>query len=294
MGSSAKMRYAGDGGAGSTHASRVNMSGIETMTGMAASVAAHPRRIDIGPGVQRPNFTFKGVTLRIKERGRTVKIFDDMSATFARGRNLVVLGNRDAGIKPLVRLLTGMENPRVGQISRNVRMSWPMNFSGHISTDFSMRENALFIARLYGENTRSVSEFVREMLSITKEYDQPLSNLSSEMRRYFPLAVVLAIEFDCYILDKSVVISNKEFKARWEAALAERLRTADLIQITNKVKFIHSCHEIGAILEDGKLRMMASVAAAIAAFNEKASEPDMDDADDEPEDEGDDERNALF
>jgi capsular polysaccharide transport system ATP-binding protein len=288
------MRYAGDGGAGSTHASRVNMSGIETMTGKAASVAAHPRRIDIGPGVQRPNFTFKGVTLRIKERGRTVKIFDDMSATFPRGRNLVVLGNRDAGIKPLVRLLTGMENPRVGQIARNVRMSWPMNFSGHISTDFSMRENALFIARLYGENTRSVSEFVRDLLSITKEYDQPLSNLTSEMRRYFPLAIVLAIEFDCYILDKSVIISNKEFRARWEAALAERLRTADLIQVTNKAKFVHPCHEIGAILEDGKLRVMNSVAAALAAFNEKATEADMEDTDDESEDEGDDERNALF
>lgn len=269
------------------------MSDIETMTGMAAPVAAHPRRIDIGPEAQRPNFTLKGVTLRIKERDQSVKIFDEMSATFPRGRNVVVLGNRDSGIKPLVRLLTGMENPRVGRISRNVRMSWPMNFSGHISNDFSMRENALFIARLYGESTRSVSNFVRDMLGITKEYDQPLSNLAPEMKRNFPLVLVLAIEFDCYILDKSVMISKKELKVRWEAALAERLRTADLIQVANKVKFVHPCHEMGAILEDGKLRMM-SVAAAIAAFNEKPSEPDMDDFNDETEDEGDDERNALF
>lgn len=294
MGSFAKIGYAGTrrrrlGGAHS----RVTMVNIDTMTGRSASVAAHPRRIDLGPEAQRPNFTLNGVTLRIKERGRTVKIFDDMSATFPRGRNTVVLGNRDSGIKPLIRLLTGMENPRIGQISRNVQMSWPMNFAGHISTDFSMRENALFIARLYGESTRSVSEFIREMLGIGKEYDQPMSNLPPDQKRYFPLALVLAIEFDCYILDKSVVISNKEFKARWEAALAERLRTADLIQITNKVKFIHPCHEMGAILEDGKLRMM-SVAAAVAAFNEKPSEPDMDDLEDETEDEGDDERNALF
>ncbi len=274
---------------------RVNMSGIETMTGSAAPVAAHPRRIDLGPGPLRPNFAFKGVTLRIKERGRTVKIFDDLSATIPRGRNVVILGNRDAGIKPLIRLLTGMENPRVGQITRNVRMSWPMNFAGHIVNDFSMRENALFIARLYGESTRSVSTFIRDLLEIgNKEYDQPLANLTSELRRYFALAIVLATEFDCYILDKSVAISNKQFRPRWEAALAERLRTADLIQVTNKVKFIHPCHEMGAILEDGKLRMMATVAAAVAAFNEKASEPDMDEVEDETEDEGDDERNALF
>jgi capsular polysaccharide transport system ATP-binding protein len=274
---------------------RVNMSGIETMTGSADSVAAHPRRIDLGPGPLRPNFAFKGVTLRIKERGRTVKIFDELSATIPRGRNVVILGNRDAGIKPLIRLLTGMENPRVGQITRNVRMSWPMNFAGHIVNDFSMRENALFIARLYGESTRSVSTFIRDLLEIgNKEYDQPLANLTSELRRYFALAIVLATEFDCYILDKSVAISNKQFRPRWEAALAERLRTADLIQVTNKVKFIHPCHEMGAILEDGKLRMMATVAAAVAAFNEKASEPDMDVVEDETEDEGDDERNALF
>ena len=273
--------------------SQVNMASIDTMTGKAAPVAAHPRRIDFGSAPQRPNYTFKGVTLRIKERGRTVTVFDDMSATLPRGYNLVVLGNRDAGVKPLVRLLTGMENPRIGQISRNVRMSWPMNFSGHISSDFSMRENALFIARLYGENTRSVSEFVRDMLGITKEYDQPLSNLSPDLRKYFPLAIVLAIDFDCYILDKSAIISNKDFKLKWEAALAERLRTADLIQVTNKSRFVHPCHEMGAILEDGKLRLM-SVPAALSLFKEKASEPDMDDAEDENEDEGDDERNALF
>jgi capsular polysaccharide transport system ATP-binding protein len=274
--------------------SQVVMSRIGTMTGMASAVAAHPRRIDLGPGPLRPNFTLKGVTLRIKERGKFVKVFDDMSAEFPRGRNLLVLGNRDAGIKPLVRLLTGMENPRVGRVSRNVRMSWPINFTGHISLDFSMRENAMFIARLYGENTRSVSEFIRDMLGITKEFDGPLSNLTSETRKYFPLALVLAIEFDCYILDKSVLISNKEFRARWESALAERLRTADLIQVTNKVKFAHPCHEMGAILEDGKLRMMNTAAAAIAAFNEKASEPDMDDLDDDSEDDGDDERSALL
>ncbi len=270
------------------------MSRIGTMTGMASAVAAQPRRIDLGPGPHRPNFTLKGVTLRIKERGKTVKVFDDMSAVLPRGRNLLVLGNRDAGVKPLIRLLTGMENPRIGQVSRNVRMSWPVNFSGHISTDFSMRENAMFMARLYGENTRSVSEFIRGMLGVTKEFDGPLTNVSPDNRKYFPLALVLAIEFDCYILDKSVLISNKEFKARWEAALAERLRTADLIQVTNKVKFAHSCHEMGAILEDGKLRMMNTAAAAIAAFNEKPSEPDMDDLDDDNEDDGDDERSALL
>jgi len=270
------------------------MSRFGTMTGTASAVAGHPRRIDLGPGPHRPNFALKGVSLRIKERGKFVRVFDDMSAEFPRGRNLLVLGNRDAGVKPLIRLLTGMENPRIGHVSRNVRMSWPINFTGHISIDFSMRENAMFIARLYGENTRSVSEFIRGMLGITKEFDEPMGNLTSENRKYFPLALVLAIEFDCYILDKSAMISNKEFKARWEAALAERLRTADLIQVTNKVKFVHPCHEMGAILEDGKLRVMGTAAAAIAAFNEKASEPDMDDLDDDNEDDGDDERSALL
>lgn len=270
------------------------MSRIETMTGTLESGSAHPRRIDLGSGPLRPNFTFEGITLRIKERGRFVKVFDEMSATFPRGRNLLVLGNRDSGVKPLVRLITGMENPRVGRVSRNVRMSWPMNFIGHINQEFSMRENAMFIARLYGESTRSVSHFIRELLQIGKEYDTPLSKANPEFKRMFPLALVLAIEFDCYILDKAVSISNKEYRERWEAALAERLRTADLVQVTNKGKMAHPCHEMGAILEDGKLRMMATAAAAIAEFQEKASEPDMEDMEDELEDDGDDERNALL
>ena len=61
--------------------------------------------------------------------GRKV-VLDDITAVFAPGRNLGILGVNAAGKSTLLRLIAGSEMPDRGRITRYGRVSFPLGFSG--------------------------------------------------------------------------------------------------------------------------------------------------------------------
>lgn len=249
--------------------------------------APSPRRRDLaGSGRLRPNFLFENVTFVGRERGRRRTFFDGVVGALPRGRNAGVLCADPAAAEALVRMLTGMERPTSGKLARNVRMSWPMRFAGYLMTEATLRENSLFIARLYGEDTRAVAAFIRDVIGIGPEFEKPLSKVSADLKRKLAMTMALAVEFECYILDGVMSVRDDAFMERWTAALHERLRSADLIQISNKKRGLLDGHEMGATVEDGRLRIFDTVEAAIDAFHElegRAMDLDVDTA---PLDEG--------
>jgi len=231
--------------------------------------APSPRRRDLaGSGRLRPNFLFENVTLVGRERGRRRTFFDGVVGALPRGRNAAVLCSDPAAAEALVRMLTGMERPNSGKLARNVRMSWPMRFAGYLMTEATLRENSLFIARLYGEDTRAVAAFIRDVMAIGPEFDKTLSEVSQDLKRKLAMTMALAVEFECYILDGTMTVRDEAFIERWTAALHERLRTADIVQISNKKRGLLDGHEMGATVEEGRLRIFDTVEAAIDAFHE--------------------------
>jgi len=246
-----------------------------------------PRRIDLD-GTEKPNFVLRDITLTVRHRAKLVRMFDRLSAVFPRGRNVAVLGDVDDGAAHLIRLLTGVENPRFGSIDRNVKMSWPMSFFKYLMPDFSLRENVVFIARLYAHDTRYVANFVRDLMQITTEFDRRVLELSAEQRKMFALSLSLAIEFECYILGAPMNARDEGFVSRWNAALDDRLRTADIIHVINQKRSVLTCMEEGGILSGGKIVFYESVQAAVEAYKEKSGKRrslDDDDDDDMDDDE---------
>ena len=75
-------------------------------------------------------------------------------------RNIGVLGANGAGKSTLLRLIAGTELPTRGVIRRKGRISWPLGFASGFNGTMTGRENAQFLARIYGEDTERVLEFV--------------------------------------------------------------------------------------------------------------------------------------
>jgi len=222
--------------------------------------------------VLRPNFTLEAVKLVGRDRGRKVTVFDGLSAVFPRGRNVAVFCDGKLGAESLVRLLTGLERPQSGKISRNARMSWPMSFAGYLMPDCTMRENTLFLARLYGEDTRQVAAFVRDLLEVTVEFEKKISEIPPELKKKLAATIVLAMDFDCYILDGTIGVRDDDFLDRWERVLEARLRTADVVQITTRRRGLLGCHEVGALLQGSTVQFYPTVEAALSEFTESGEE----------------------
>jgi capsular polysaccharide transport system ATP-binding protein len=196
------------------------------------------------------------------------QVLDDTSAAFPAGHNFGILGANGAGKSTLLRLLAGAELPDRGAIRRDVRVSFPLGFGGAFHGALSGRENAEFIARIYGAGVRQTVRFVDEFAELREYFAMPVSSYSSGMRARLAFAASLAIEFDVYLIDEVTEVGDERFRARCAAAFRERLRHADIILATHNHQTIRQYCDRGAVLAGGRLQLFDEIAGAFACYRE--------------------------
>ena len=113
--------------------------------------------------------------------GRKI-VLDNSSATFESGHNFGILGVNGAGKSTLIRLLAGSELPDRGAVRRYGRVSFPLGFGGTFHGALSGRENAAFIARIYGAVMRAAIGYVEEFAELGEYFDMPVNTYSAGMR----------------------------------------------------------------------------------------------------------------
>ncbi len=194
------------------------------------------------------------------------KVLDDVSVRFPRGHNIGILGVNGSGKSTLIRLLCGIESPDKGTIRRNVRLSWPLGFSGGFQSSLSGRENAEFIARIHGVPVKPFVEFARNFSELGHYFEMPMKSYSSGMRARFAFAVSLAADFDCYLVDEVTAVGDKRFKDRYREAFAERKERANIIMVSHNPSTIRRDCDMGAVLHQGSLTLYDDVEEAIAEY----------------------------
>jgi capsular polysaccharide transport system ATP-binding protein len=198
------------------------------------------------------------------KRGKKI-ILDRFSGEFPRGRNIGLLGRNGAGKSTLIRMIAGAEYPDRGTIRRNARISFPLGVVG-LKGNLTARENCRFVARIYGLDVRAVERFVEEFCELGRYYDMPLMTYSSGMRSRVTFAISMAADFECYLLDEVLSISDRALKARASAIFAEKRKSASIILVSHSVNEIRKMCDLGAVLVDGELRLYENVEDAIKEY----------------------------
>jgi len=208
------------------------------------------------------------VTKTYRTRKGPHTVLDDISVHLPAGRNVGILGVNGAGKSTLLRLLSGVEKPDSGVIRNNVRLSWPLGFRGGFQGKLSGRENAKFVARIYGAEVQPFIEFVEQFSELGKFFDQPIYTYSSGMRARFAFAVSLAADFDCYLVDEATAVGDQRFKDRYRQAFEERKQRADILMVSHNPETIRRDCDMGAVLHQGKITLYDDVEEAIDAYME--------------------------
>jgi capsular polysaccharide transport system ATP-binding protein len=210
--------------------------------------------------------TFEDVSKAYKTRAGTKRIVDGLSCVIPQGTNLGILGGNGAGKSTLMRLIAGTEEPDRGRIRRSRRVSFPLGFSGTFAGSLSGRENAIFLARVYGAATQYVVEFAEDFAEIGAYFDEPVSTYSSGMRSRLAFGVSMAIDFDVYLVDEVTAVGDVTFQEKCRIALTERFAYADVIMISHSPETLKEYCNCGAVLHQGELAFYATVDAANAAY----------------------------
>ena len=190
-------------------------------------------------------------------------ILDRASFRVDLGESLGILAPNGTGKTTMIRMMAGLEKPDEGEIRRTCRVSFPPGFMGGVISKISARENARFIARMYGIDPDYVESFCRWLCGLDEYFDQPIGTYSSGMRSRFTFSLMLALDFDMYLIDEGMPNSTDvEFNKKAGELLAERLRTTTIIIVSHQAQILEKFARKAAVLMDGKLHMFETLEEA--------------------------------
>ena len=198
------------------------------------------------------------------------QVLDNVSATFPSGQNVGILGLNGAGKSTLLRVIGAVEPADCGTIQKDVRVSWPIAFSGAIHTNLTGRENARFVARIYGKSIKTVEQFAETFTELGPYFDMPANTYSTGMRARLAFAISIAADFECYLVDEITSVGDMRFTLKYRRAFRERLKKASLVMVSHNPQTIRDYCDIGAILHKGKLQMFDTIAEAMDEYEQIA------------------------
>jgi capsular polysaccharide transport system ATP-binding protein len=195
-------------------------------------------------------------------KGRKV-ILDRASFRIEPGNSLGILARNGAGKTTIINMIAGLEKPDEGRILRDARISFPLGFMGGLVTRHTATENARYIARLYSLDPDYVEAFCRWMAGIGDYFDMPVGTYSQGMRARFSFSLMLALEFDYYLIDEGMPnTTDVEFNKRAGAMLRDRLKNATVVIVSHQAGTLEKFARSAAVLHNGQIYMFETLEEA--------------------------------
>ena len=195
-------------------------------------------------------------------------ILDRASCRVELGNSLGILAPNGTGKTTVINMMAGLEKPDEGSIRKSCRISFPLGFMGGVVNKHTGRENARFIARLYGIDPDYMEAFTRWLTGISEYYDMPVGTYSSGMRARFSFALLLALQFDIYLIDEGMPgTTDAEFNRKAGSILRERLEQATVIIVSHQASTLEKFCKSAAVIRDGQFVMFDTLEEAKAIYD---------------------------
>lgn len=180
-------------------------------------------------------------------------ILDRVSFRIELGNSLGILAPNGTGKTTLINMMAGLEKPDEGRIRRSSRVSFPLGFMGGVVGRLSAKENARYIARLYGLDPDYVEAFTRWLCGLNEYYDMPIGTYSAGMRSRFTFSLLLALEFDIYLIDEGMPnTTDAEFNRKAGNVLRQRLENSTVVIVSHQAQTLEKFCRSAAVLMNGK------------------------------------------
>ncbi len=181
-------------------------------------------------------------------------ILDGASFEVREGMNLGILAKNGTGKTTVINMMAGLEKPDDGKITRNCSVSFPLGFMGGLNTKHSATENVRYIAALYSLDPDEVEAFCRWLCDIEEYFDMPIGTFSQGMRSRLALSLMLAMNFDLYLIDEGMPsTTDVGFNRRAGSVMRERFESSTLVIVSHQADILAKFCRSAAVLHDGKL-----------------------------------------
>lgn len=190
-------------------------------------------------------------------------ILDRASFRVELGNSLGILAANGTGKSTIINMMAGLIRPDEGRILRSSRISFPLGFMGGVIGKHTATENARYIARLYGLDPDYVESFCRWLCGLEEYFDMPLAIYSAGMKARFSFSLLLALEFDIYLIDEGMpATTDVEFNRKAGSLLRDRLKDATVVIVSHQPQTLEKFCRSAAVLKNGQLYMFETLEEA--------------------------------
>lgn len=190
-------------------------------------------------------------------------ILDRASFRVELGNSLGILAPNGTGKTTIINMMAGLEKPDEGKITRTSRISFPLGFMGGVVNRHTATENSRYIARLYGLDPDYVEAFCRWLCDIAEYFDMPVGTYSQGMRARFSFALMLAMEFDIYLIDEGMPsTTDVNFNRKAGSILRDRLKSATVVIVSHQAQTLEKFCRSAGVLKNGQLYMFDTLEEA--------------------------------
>lgn len=195
-------------------------------------------------------------------------ILDQACFRVEHGHSIGILAPNGTGKTTIVNMMAGLEKPDEGEVKRTSRISFPLGFMGGVVSKHTARENCRYIARLYSLDPDYIEAFCRYVCGLDEYFDMPIGTYSSGMGARFTFALMLALEFDIYLIDEGMPSSTDvEFNRKAGSILKDRLKTATVVVVSHQPETLEKFCRSAAVLKNGKLIAFDTLEEAKRLYN---------------------------
>ncbi len=206
---------------------------------------------------------FENVSKSFWTGKRRKVILDRASFRVELGNSLGILAANGTGKTTIINMMAGLEKPDEGRVTRSSRISFPLGFMGGVVSSHSATENARYIARLYGLDPDYVESFCRWLCGLEEYFDMPLAIYSAGMKARFSFSLLLALEFDIYLIDEGMpATTDVEFNRKAGSLLRDRLKDATVIVVSHSPATLEKFCRTAGVLKNGQLYMFETLEEA--------------------------------
>ena len=230
---------------------------------MTAWFGAAPRSVE--PTADRSIAAFDLVQEFDTARGPH-RVLDGVSFRVGPGERLAVVGSNGAGKSTLIKILSGLRRPTSGHVHRGLTMSWPLALGGGFEGEMTGYDNLRFIARIYGAPLDQTYDFVMDFSELGASIREPVRFYSDGMRMRLALALSLAIDFECLLIDEVLMVGDQRFQEKFMRELFETRRQCGMILAVHGMDIVQRyCHRV-LVLKEGRGRVFDDVARGCATY----------------------------
>lgn len=205
------------------------------------------------------------LSLRDKEVG-ALPILRNVSIALPANRRVVILGQDYRALSEVLLMLAGMRKPDRGWIDQDRMRCAPVVNSASLTgrtlvPQLSALENIRLAAATHGIDEYALLALVESACQFGKLLAAPTASLDRTMKRKLEAALIAAIPFDCYYIDR---LHEFEGPLIWQFVHVAAKRGAGILFTSRMPNQTRKFAELAAILEDESIEVCHDVSEVLS------------------------------